>query len=89
MSRRTAALTSAAAAAVATTATPAPVDTVDDTLRAAYHDGPPEIGYFGAQWRRGVPQKITAAGWAGMRERADFAAFDFRLITPEPPADKE
>lgn len=56
------------------------------TLRVAYHDGPPEIGYFGAQWQRGVPQEVTTEAWEAMQQRADFGPFDFR-IEPETPAD--
>ncbi len=58
------------------------------TLQVAFHAGPPEIGYFGSQWRRGEPQTVTAEAWAAMRRRDDFASFDFR-IEPESPAEKE
>ncbi len=59
------------------------------TLRVAYHDGPPEIGYFGSQWQRGVAQEVTTEAWAAMQKRADFGPFDFRIQPETPAADKE
>lgn len=62
--------------------------TTPETLRVAYHAGPPSIGYFGAQWQRGIPQAVTAEAWAAMQARADCAHFDFR-IEPATPANQE
>ncbi len=63
-------------------------DPQTDTLQVAYHDGPPEIGYFGEVWRRGEPRAVTPAAWSAMQARSDFSSFDFR-IEPAQPADKE
>jgi hypothetical protein len=68
-----------------TTTTPA---ATAETLRVAYHQGPPEIGYFGATWRRGVSQPVTRDAWAAMQARGDFSSFDFR-IEPATPAEQE
>lgn len=67
--------------------TPTPAATAE-TLRVAYHQGPPEIGFNGAEWRRGVWLTVTPAEWAAMRARADFNNFDFR-IEPATPAEQE
>lgn len=53
--------------------------TAPDTapLSVAYHDGPPEIGFSGRHWQRGVAQPVTAEEWAAMQARADFNEFNF------------
>ena len=63
-------------------------DSAAKPLRVAYHDGPPEIGYAGLSWQRGVVKEVTAHTWSVMQARSDFAPFDFR-IEPDTPADKE
>lgn len=49
-----------------------------ERVTVAYHDGPPEIGFYTRTWTRGAPQTIPAEDWAAMRARADFNAFDFQ-----------
>lgn len=48
-----------------------------ETITVAYHDGPPEIGFCGRQWQRGVAQPVTADEWEAMQARADFNEFNF------------
>ena len=43
----------------------------------AYRDGPPEIGFAGRQWQRGVAQLVMTEEWAAMQERADFNEYQF------------
>jgi hypothetical protein len=59
------------------------------TIWAAYHDGPPEISFFGYDWRRGVAREVTAEEWRRMQLRGDFKEFDFQsspLPNPLPQA---
>lgn len=86
MTKRASAATSKPAAAAALAAAPTPEKV--ELLQVAYHSGPPEIGYFGTEWKRGVPQPVTLIAWQAMQERSDFAGFDFQ-ITPDQPAAKE
>ncbi len=51
---------------------------VPETVRVAYHDGPPAIHFAGLPWRRGVPLDVSAEKWAQMQARGDFREFDFR-----------
>lgn len=52
--------------------------------RVAYHDGPPEITFYGINWRRGEAQVVTDEAWAVIQARGDFREFDFRTINPHP-----
>lgn len=53
-------------------------------MNVAYHDGPPEISFYGRAWRKGVPQPVSEQDWEAMRARGDFAEFDFRVETHHP-----
>lgn len=59
--------------------TPEQPQGVPQSVRVAYHDGPPEIRFAGLPWRRGVADTITAEKWAEMNARGDFHEFDFRI----------
>lgn len=48
-----------------------------DTIRVAYHEGPPEIGFCNINWKRGEVQPITLTVWTAMHMRADFKQFNF------------
>ncbi len=63
-----------------------PTAPVAGSVKAAYHDGPPEIIYYNRTWIRGVPQTIPLDDWAAMQKRADFDEFDFRVPSDQPAA---
>ncbi len=52
----------------------------------AYHDGPPEITFFGMDWQRGVSREVTHEQWAAMQLRGDFKEFDFLVVVQQAPA---
>lgn len=46
-------------------------------LSVAYHDGPPEIGFYGRNWQRDIAQPVSPDEWAAMQLRGDFNEFNF------------
>lgn len=61
-----------------------------EDVRAAYHDGPPSIQFYGRGWQRGVAQTVTPGDWAAMQARGDFGEFGFKTHPhPNPPLEGE
>lgn len=48
------------------------------TVSVAYHAGPPEITFYGREWRIGQPQPIPITDWIAMNQRADVGEFNFK-----------
>lgn len=63
-----------------------PTRSASQTVSVAYHDGPPQISFWGRLWHRGDAQTIDADEWAAMKARFDFAPFQFRPTAQAAPA---
>lgn len=59
-----------------------PAPAAPQTVRVAYHDGPPELTFYNHAWIRGMPQALTREDWEAMQKRGDFGEFDFKLEQP-------
>jgi len=48
-------------------------------IYVAYNDGPPEIGFAGRRWMKGLPQSVTAQEWEGIQAHPHSKQFDFKV----------
>lgn len=58
---------------------PPPLVAVEEPLRTAYSDGPPDLKFCGRDWKRGVAQPLNAEEWAQMLAR-NADRYGFALI---------